>query len=445
MKVNVNTMLEENYVEKSIRKKDFSYALKAWSIWLCAGAFYFYEMVLRVSPSTMTEELMRTFSVSSTALGILSSCYYYAYSTLQIPCGFIIDWLGARKVITLSAFLCAIGSYFFAQADSLLLAQIGRFLIGAGSACAFLSCLKIASQWFHHSKFALICGLTNMLGTLGGTFAGKPFAIGVETYGWRDAMLFAAYAGIGMMVCSWMVIRDKSSRHPNFHEEIEKRKIFKGLKTLTKSKQAWFIALVGCLMYLPISAFTELWSVPYLMHRFGVEMDVASSASIMLFIGVGVGSPLVVWISDYFETRTRVMSWCALGALFLFLTMVWCPKLSLNIVYVLLFMIGFFTSGQILCFSSIKESAPNSLSGTAIGFTNTIVTFSAIIFQPLMGEIIDVLWSWNGQKMLENIPLYGVEEYKAAIMMVPICLLCSWILLKFIRDTYPKMEEKLLR
>lgn len=439
----MKTHTKDQIIEEEIiaNKTKISYAFKAWSIWLCAGVFYFYEMVLRVSPSTMTEELMRTFDVSSASLGILSSCYYYAYSALQIPCGFIIDWLGARKVITVSAFLCAIGSLLFSQSDSLILAQLGRFLIGAGSACAFLSCLKIASQWFHHSRFALICGLTNMLGTLGGTFAGKPFAIGVEIYGWREAMLFAAYAGIGVMVCSWMIIRDKSSKHPNFHEEIEKSKILKGLKTLSTNSQAWLIALVGCLMYLPISAFTELWSVPYLMHRFEIEMDVASSASIMLFIGVGVGSPLVVWLSDYFKTRTHVMSWSALGALFLFLTMTWCPKLTLQMVYILLFMVGLFTSGQILCFSSIKETAPNSLSGTAIGFTNTIVTFSAIIFQPLMGEIIDILWSWNGQKMLEGIPLYGVEEYKVAIMSVPICLLLSWILLRFIRETYPKMKK----
>lgn len=442
MKTNINLLPKESFIKKKISGMNLSYAFRAWSIWICAGAFYFYEMVLRVSPSTMTEELMRTFSVSSTTLGILSSCYYYAYSALQIPCGFIIDWLGARKVITLSAFLCAIGSYLFAQADSLILAQLGRFLIGAGSACAFLSCLKIASQWFHHSKFALICGLTNMLGTLGGTFAGSLFAETVETYGWRNAMSFAAYAGIGMIICSWLVIRDKSSKHPNFHEEIEKSQIFLGLKAISKNPQFWLIAWVGCLMYLPISAFTELWAVPYLVQRFGIEMDQASSANIMLFIGVGIGSPLVVWISDYFRSRIKVMSWCALIAFLLFLIIIWIPGFSLTTIYILLFTVGFFTSAQILSFSSIKESVPNALSGTAIGFTNTIVTFSAIIFQPLMGKILDILWEWHGQRKMDEMPLYTIENYKIAIMAVPICLLCSWGLLRFIRDTYPKTKHK---
>ncbi|WP_032113075.1 MFS transporter [Candidatus Paracaedibacter symbiosus] len=123
-------------------------SLKSWMIWICASLFYFYEMILRASPSVMTDDLMRDFGVDSTALGVLSSFYYYAYVILQVPCGIIVDRFGTRRVVTFSTLLCVIGSLCFAYSDSLPLAQLGRFLIGAGSACAFISCLKISADWF---------------------------------------------------------------------------------------------------------------------------------------------------------------------------------------------------------------------------------------------------------------------------------------------------------
>ena len=78
-------VLTENSIDFS------SFAVKAWMIFGTAAAFYLYEYVLRVSPSVMTHDLMLDFGVTSTALGVLVSFYYYSYVALQIPCGVIVD------------------------------------------------------------------------------------------------------------------------------------------------------------------------------------------------------------------------------------------------------------------------------------------------------------------------------------------------------------------
>ena len=56
---------------------------KSWLIFGIATVFYLYELALRVSPSVMTDDLMVTFSATSTMLGVLVSFYYYAYTVLQ--------------------------------------------------------------------------------------------------------------------------------------------------------------------------------------------------------------------------------------------------------------------------------------------------------------------------------------------------------------------------
>lgn len=407
-------------------------SLKSWLIWSCAGLFYFYEMILRASPSVMVEDLMRDFGVTSTALGVLSSFYYYSYVILQIPCGIIVDRLGTPRVITFSTLLCVTGSLCFAYSDALPLAQTGRFLIGAGSACAFISCLKISADWFLPAQFALIAGLTNMMGTIGGMFSGPPFAFLVNNFGWRQATVIAAYVGIGLAFLCWMVIQEK-------HRDISERKttrkshLLSDLLIIITQPRLWIYAIFGGLMYVPISAFCELWSVPFLMKKYGITNDVASFANVMLYLGIAVGSPIAVKISDQIKNRHKVMSLSALLTTCMFLSILYLPNLPLNMMFGMLFIAGAFNSGQILSFACVKESLPNEMSGTAMGFTNAIVMMSGFIFQPLLGKLLD--FSWDGTLAADGAPIYTIESYHVAILAVPVCLFFSWVLLRFIRQS----------
>ncbi|HKJ52514.1 MAG TPA: MFS transporter, partial [Gammaproteobacteria bacterium] len=51
--------------------------------------FFGYAFVQRVSPSVMTDELMREFAVGGAALGSLSAFYFYAYASIQLPVGML--------------------------------------------------------------------------------------------------------------------------------------------------------------------------------------------------------------------------------------------------------------------------------------------------------------------------------------------------------------------
>lgn len=406
-------------------------SFKSWLIWGCAGLFYFYEMILRASPSVMTEDLMRDFGATSTALGVLSSFYYYSYVILQIPCGIIVDRLGTQRVITFSTLLCVIGSLCFAYSDALPLAQVGRFLIGAGSACAFISCLKISADWFLPAQFALIAGLTNMMGTIGGMFSGPPFAFLVNNFGWRQATVIAAYVGIGLAILCWIVIKER--HHGTSKKKTTKQShLLSDLLTIIAQPKLWIYAIFGGLMYVPISAFCELWSVPFLMKKYDITNDVASFANVMLYLGIAIGSPIAVKISDHLNNRITVMSLSALLTTGVFLSILYLPSLPLNMMFGLLFIAGVFNSGQILSFACVKEALPNQMSGTAMGFTNAVVMMSGFIFQPLLGKLLDI--SWDGTLAADGAPTYTIDSYHMAILAVPACLFFSWVLLRFIRQ-----------
>jgi fucose permease len=73
-----------------------------WFIWLLAAGFYFYEFVLRVSPSVMVDELMTSFGITASAVGVLSAFYLYAYAPMQLPVGLLMDRYGIKKILSLA-------------------------------------------------------------------------------------------------------------------------------------------------------------------------------------------------------------------------------------------------------------------------------------------------------------------------------------------------------
>lgn len=416
---------------------------RKWLIWSLAALFYLYETFLRVSPSVMTQQLMEDFGVTSTKLGVLTSFYYYAYVPLQIPCGMIVDRLGIRFILSLSCLLCVVGTLMFAGSDQLWVAQIGRFILGAGSACAFISCLKITAQWFNPIHFALVAGLTNMMGTLGGLCAGKPLAMLVNYMGWRRASVYLGLLGLPVMLLIWFYFkkRDHTSASPKTHNAPQNQHNFvKTLPHITQNSSIWIAGIVGGLMYLPISAFAELWGVPFFMATHSIDNEVASSISHMVFIGMALGSPTAAWLLSQLGSIKKVMQLSALLAGLLFVCIAFAGYFPIALSYVFVFAAGFCLGGQVLCFTIAKNHTSEELSGTAIGFTNALVMMSGIIFQPLLGHILDVFW--DGTFTLSGIRNYTAYAYKMSMLTIPACFILSVALLHWIKNQPQKNNNE---
>lgn len=412
----------------------------AWLVWGCAALFYLYEYVLRVSPSVMTEELMRDLRVSCSALGILVSCYYYAYVPLQIPCGVIVDRLGPRCVITVSALLCSIGSYWFAISDTLATAQVARFLIGAGSACAYIACMKVAANWFSKEWFALLAGITMMMGTLGGLLGGSPLAALVQKSGWRGAMIILAVIGACVTSVCALLIRNHPTREKHTQPAESSTSLFSGIKYIGMNPQNWLIGLYGALMYVPISAIAELWGVPYLMRLYHIDSGQASLTSAMIFVGMALGSPLGAALSNTLKSRKKIMSGAAAASFLTLLPVIYYPEIPLWAAGSILFLSGLFCGGQILYFAVVREINPEHYSATAIGFTNALIMVSGIIFQPLLGAILD--FAWDGQISATGLPFYTLHDYQQALTTVPICLILAFVVMRYIKESYPQPDTQ---
>ena len=212
-----------------------------WAFWALGALFYCYGFFQRVAPSVMVEDLMRDFAVNATILGNLTAFYYYAYAAVQLPCGVLVDRWGARRMLAAAATLCAAGSLLFATTDSLALAYLGRLLIGTGAGFPFVGTLKLAAVWFPLRRFALLVGLTLMMGMAGGIGGQAPLAAAVEAVGWRATLMAAAAVGLVLAAVIRLVVQDGPPAAGA--GETARGGLLHGLGQVLANGQTWILAL----------------------------------------------------------------------------------------------------------------------------------------------------------------------------------------------------------
>lgn len=416
----------------SIKKSKYLNSKYAWFILSAGWAFYVYEYFLRASPGVMTDQIMGHFGITAGSLGILISFYYMAYVPLQLPCGVVVDYFGPRKIVTFSALICVCGTMMFSHTDSLLVAKLGRFLIGAGSACAYLACMKIASVWFDSSKFAFIAGVSQMLGALGGMAGNSPLAYVVNATSWQTTLFYSACGGIVIALFAWFVIRD-TPQDLTEKKKAVKTHVMQDLKAVVKNRQNLLVAVYGCLTNLVINVFAELWGVPFLMERYNINNEVAAKGTTAVFIGFATGCLLSSIFADYFKSHVKIMSMSALSIMVGFSLVIWVI-MPFNLTLFILFVTAVFAGMQILYFTVATRNSPKNAAATTIGFINTFVVFGGMLFQPILGLVLEFFW--DGSVKESGIANYSLFAYQSSLSMLLVCSFIALCLTYFIRETY---------
>jgi len=414
--------------------------LLGWVIWLVAALFYAYEFTHRVSPSVMVPELMTQFGVTRAELGHLSAYYFYAYAFWQIPAGILIDKYGPRLLLILAALIVVFGSFLMTTAETLVMANISRLLIGTGSAFAFVGCLKIGSKWLSAKQFPLLVGLTNFFGALGAILGGGPLAISVDLLGWRLTLVMLTFIGAVITLLLWAIVYDpNSSQDAQTKQKAEPGPSFvTGLVYVIRSKQTWLIALYATLLVIPIVAFAELWSVRFFEVVHGMSKTKAASMNSIVFTGILIGGPVIGWLASRWPQLKTIMILCTLSALICLLGVLYVNNLTPILLGGLLFFYGAMTANMLLCFTLITKLHPQWMSATAIGIVNTFVMAGGAVFQPLLGKLLDLQL---GNLYIQAEMELGSDQYKIAVLILPLCLVLALSLTRFIKTGHKRAHS----
>lgn len=395
--------------------------------WATGATFFFYAWVLRVAPSVMVEELMRDFAVGAGVLGHLSAAYFYGYAGMQIPVGLLLDRFGPRRLMTVAALVCAGGCVLFATGGSFATVITGRFLIGASAAFSLVGAMAVAGHWFPANRFAIFSGLAMAMGMAGGVIGQAPLRLAIEASDWRATTLLLAAGGVAIAVAAWATVRDK------WHGSGGMAVALSGLGKVMRHRQTLLIALTGLGTSAPLLAFAGLWGVPFLETAYGMSRTSAAGVTSAFFAGWGVGAPLFGWLSDRIGRRRDPLLFALALKTAALAALIYVPGLPLLALVSLSFLVGLFGSAQILCFALVRENHTPTLSGTAIGFLNGIITGAGALFQPLVGVLLDL--AWTGETAL-GARIYQADDYRIALASLIACCVGGFLCLLAVRETH---------
>ncbi len=394
--------------------------------------FFGYAFVQRVSPSVMTSELMREFAVGGAALGSLSAFYFYAYASIQLPVGMLTDHFGPRKLMSFAAGLCALASMVFAFSDSLWMASIGRALIGATVAFAFVGTLAIAGYWFKPAQYALLAGLLQSVGMAGGIFGQAPLRQLVEAISWRGTIHVLALFALILALALFFLVPMRSSEQKKHGP---RKGILAGLKAVAVNPQTWICSVIGFGMASTMLAFGGLWGVPWLNSVHGYSTTEAAGITSMVFVGWAIFSPLCGWASDRVGRRNIIQSVGIVIALIALALLIFRTPESTVLLMLLIFLIGAGGSSMTVSFGSVKELNDLNYSSTSLGLMNMCIVGAGAVMQPLIGWLLDR--NWSGE-LLDGARIYSSAAYTEAFLSLLVANACALVAALLLRETYCK-------
>ena len=390
-----------------------------WLICAIGALFYCYEFVLRILPGALQSELSVAFGhISASTFGQLSALYYFAYSPMQMPVGMLIDRFGAKKLLSMACLCCTLGTFLFSCYSHLFIAGVGRFLVGFGSAFAFVGMLSLATVWLPKRFFSLAAGLMTTMGMLGLVYGEVKLKRMATTVGVNHALMALVIVGIFLTVVIFLCVKDAPVRSETKVPSL--LVFFKEVCKVLMSSEVWLIGFYGACLYTSLSVFGELWGKTYLEQAHHLTKLQAAETLSYLFIGWAIGAPLSGYFSDHSGRRTLPLVVNTVLALICILPILYYPGLSQSALKILVLFYGIFSGAEIIVFAMAKERCGVSLSGTVFAAINMIVTLGGVILQPTVGWLLD--WSAQGQT-LNGEHVYSLLNYQVALSVLPISLI----------------------
>lgn len=405
---------------------------------LTVGAFFYcYEFVLRIIPGALQSELSAAFGhITATSFGQLSAFYYFAYSPMQLPVGMLMDRFGPRRLLIFACICCTFGSWLFTFTSTMWVAGLGRFLVGFGSSFAFVGVLSLAVNWLPPRYFSLVAGLITTLGMLGLVYGEVKITEIAVTLGWQHVLFLMIIIGGILSLLTILFVTDgpqgrvkNATPLPDF---------FKKVFFVLMSHEVWLIGFVGACLYTSLSVFGELWGKTYLEQAHHLTKIEAAKTISAMFLGWAVGAPIAGYFSDKTGKRVFPLVVGAVLALVCISIVLYCPGLSYTALNILLFLYGVFSGTEIIVFIMAKENSGAELSGTVFAATNMIVTLGGVIFQPLVGKLLD---TFGDSDIVSGEHIYTVVDYQLALSVLPISLLVVTILAFFLKDLTQITQE----
>jgi len=384
-------------------------------VWFVATLFVVYAFCLNTAAAVFSEAIKLSMHASDFGVSIATGAFILGFASMQIPAGYLLDKFNARFVVSGGIFLLALGNILISLSNNLIIFSFSNLLQGIGASFSFIAAAVLISQWFPEKLFPILFGLTQTLSCISAGLIHYYFTLALKIYTWNSVYQSLAYFGFILLVLALLIVKT-----PKGYKRSKNLSLAKSLATVLKNKQIILCSLAAATSFGVLLTYASFWYLP-IQTFYAVDKLQAVILSGMIFVGIGLGTPVLGWLSNTLKSRTMIIhTTLVLGVMTLLLGL-YLPHFSIStliIIKMVSFLIGFFLSGSMLFYTIVSEISSDSTRGVAISVLNTAVFLfnTLLLFVPYIfvtfvsTQFFTYLWVLPFFAMLSILLIYFVKD-----------------------------------
>lgn len=262
-------------------------------VFMAFAGGYFMSYALRSVNAMISPGLTEEFGLTNAQLGSLSSAYFFAFASLQLPLGIWLDRFGSRRVDATLLLVAAVGCAVFAMATGPTMLWVGRALIGAGVAGALMCSLRAFRFWYVAERQQQLAAWMLVAGTLGALVTTIPVQLALPLLGWRGVFWVAAVL-VAMASAAIFFLLPHEPMQPPKQGESQ----WAGYLTVFSTPYFWRFAIPALMVQSSFIAFQSLWIGPWFRQVLGMGLEESARAlfifnTVLMFayLALGWGAP----------------------------------------------------------------------------------------------------------------------------------------------------------
>lgn len=390
-------------------------------VWFILTLCCIYAFTLNTAAAVFSNAIKTSLHASDVGVSYAAGSFIIGFACMQIPAGYLLDRFNARFIVSGSLLLFALGNIVASFSTNIYMYCFASLMQGMGASFDFIAATILVSQWFPSKMFPILIGLTETLAFITTGFIHYFLSIELEKYTWQQIYQYFFLFGFFLFLVSLLIVKT-----PADFQFVKNLSLRQSLATVFKNGQIWLCAIAAATSFGVVLSYGGLWYLP-IQNFYSVENSDAVLIGSMIFFGMGIGSSIVAWFSNYVKSRKLVLYLSLVLGNMGLLMAIYLPHLLINtyiIIKIETFLTGFILSGSLLFYTVVSEISSNSTRGVAFSLMNIFLYLSYTI--------------------LLFVPFFFItpasKQFFTYLWVLPFCVMISILLIYFIKESYPKPE-----
>lgn len=381
MRENSSKSFSENYWKTIV----FTFCLGWTIIW-----------IYRAMLSPIYSEIQGTIGPqTNAAMGLIASCYFFGYTSMQIPSGFLVDKFGQKKVLIPGFIIFTLGAISIALSKTIGTIYMGSVLAGVGCGTYYGAAFSLTAQHVPPSKKGIATAIVNSGSALGFIIGmtGSSYVVKTLNMPWQTMVYISAALIFFMVLWFFFMIKNTSTVavkkdnqvKANTVEEIDSSEKKSSLFSLNMFS-CYILYFCTCYAYYLIVT----WLPKFLETERGITGGLIGLIVSMISVTAVPGALFFAYLSDKKrDKKSYIIIGLEVAAFVLVAVSMMAPNTSsLAIILLLYGFLGKMAVDPVLI-SYVSDKADKKNLATTLGTFNFFGMSSSIVAPAATGVIMD--------------------------------------------------------